>query len=99
MGNGFSSNIQNKRVDKWAVVLSSSVKRLSGRKKEARPKLQQKGHRCTCLQIGVQFLLKVVRSETGGEIGEDARWLVDLRQQVHFQVGREGIRQAHLARK
>ena len=51
------------------------------------------------LQVRVQILLERRRLDHGGKVGEDARRVAYLRQHVDFQVGRERVGQAHVARK
>mmetsp|Transcript_8574 Transcript_8574/g.22973 ORF Transcript_8574/g.22973 Transcript_8574/m.22973 type:complete len:294 (-) Transcript_8574:5821-6702(-) len=90
-----SSHVQHEAVDQVHVVVCAGGGNLVGGEGDALHQVLHEAARLACAQVAIHLALDVVRQQAIW-VGQ-ARGHADLRQQVHLEVGRERVRQAHIA--
>ncbi|CAN8001118.1 unnamed protein product [Ixodes pacificus] len=105
VSNGLGAHIEHESIHQGNIVVHA---RLRG-SLEVAPQLRQECHGTPSLDVGVQILplrrwrtayahlLEALRLDHRGKVGEHPGRLGDLGQHLHLEVGRERVRQAHVA--
>mmetsp|Transcript_42174 Transcript_42174/g.109367 ORF Transcript_42174/g.109367 Transcript_42174/m.109367 type:complete len:264 (-) Transcript_42174:1570-2361(-) len=92
------AEVEHQRVHERHVVARAAHHRVLLAEQQPLAQLERKRRGAARLEEGVHLRREQLGQQVLG-VGQRARRLVDLREQVHLEVGREGVRQAHVARE
>lgn len=92
------SDVEHQRVDDGEAESASAERRIDNSRVgcQALSQAEQEGDGSTVPEVVVNVRFQVVRHQRRTVLGENRWRLIDFRQQVHLEVGREGVRQTHV---